>query len=149
MTTAPHTFRVQRAANIQAAPEAVFALVNNFRKWHLWSPYEKLDPAMKKTYSGPASGRGAIYEWSGNRKAGQGRMEIIETVAPSRIVIQLDFLKPFEGHNIAEFTLEPKDGATNIVWSISGPKPFFLRLMKFFSAWTRCLARNSRRVLPN
>ncbi len=140
--TRPKTFRIQRSGNIQATPETIFALVNDFRNWRLWSPYEKLDPAMKKTYSGAPNGKGAVYEWSGNSKAGQGRMEIRESVPPFRVAIQLDFFKPFEGHNIAEFTLQAKNGPTEIVWSMSGPQPYFFRLMTMFFSMDKMLGKD-------
>jgi hypothetical protein len=142
MATNPNTFHVERASSIQAAPEKIFPLINDFRNWRLWSPYEKLDPAMKKTYGGAASGQGAVYEWSGNNKAGQGRMEIIEASAPLRIAIKLDFIKPFEGHNIAEFTLRPNNGSTELVWSMSGPQPFIFRLLKIFISMDKMLGKD-------
>ena len=110
----PDTFRVQRATSIDAPPEKVFALISDFHRWGSWSPYEKMDPGMKRTYSGADSGQGAVYEWQGNSKVGQGRMEILEAPAPSRVAIKLDFLKPFEAHNVATFRLEPRGGATNV-----------------------------------
>lgn len=137
-----NTFRVERAAHIQAVAETIFLLVNDFHNWHLWSPWEKLDPAMKKTYSGAPSGKGAVYEWSGNRKAGQGRMEITESASPFRIAIKLDFIRPFEGHNIAEFTLKPKNGSTDIVWSMSGPQSFFIRLMTIFISMDKMIGKD-------
>ena len=103
--TKPGTFRVERAKSIQAPPEKIFDLINDFHRWVSWSPWEKLDPAMKRTFAGAASGKGAVYEWAGNSKAGQGRMEITDAAPGSKVTIKLDFLKPFEGHNTAEFTL--------------------------------------------
>ena len=93
----PDTFRVERTATIKADPGKVFSFVNDFHNWVAWSPYEKLDPNMQKTFTGSASGKGAVYEWKGNNKAGTGRMEILESAPPAKIVIKLDFLKPFEG----------------------------------------------------
>jgi len=142
MPTTSNRFCVQRATDIQASPEKIFPLINDFRNWPLWSPYEKLDPAMKKNYGGAASGKGAFYEWTGSSKAGQGRMEIIEAAPPSRIAIKLDFIKPFEGHNIAEFTLQPKNDATGIVWSMSGPQLFIFRLMKIFFSMDKMLGKD-------
>jgi len=110
--TKPGSLRVQRTASIKAAPEKIFTLINDFRSWGIWSPYEKKDPAMQRTLSGAASGQGAIYAWSGNGNVGQGRMEILESSPPSRIAIKLDFIKPFEGHNLAEFTFEPDGKVT-------------------------------------
>jgi uncharacterized protein YndB with AHSA1/START domain len=131
-STKPDTFRVQRATSIKAPPEKIFALINDFHSWSAWSPYEKLDPAMKKTLGGAASGTGAVYEWEGNSKAGKGRMEITQSSLPSRITIKLDFEKPMEGHNVAEFTLQSKGGATDVTWSMNGPAPFISKLFQVF-----------------
>lgn len=130
--TRPNTFRVQRSTDIHAAPEKIFALINDLHIWGSWSPYEKKDPGMKRTLSGAASGKGAVYEWDGNREIGKGRMEITETVPPTKVTIQIDFFKPFEAHNTVEFTLEPKGDFTNVTWAMHGPSPFFFRLVDLF-----------------
>src|SRR6202158_6037537 len=111
--TKPDTFRVQRATTVKAPPERIFSLINDFRQWGTWSPYETKDPAMKRSYSGAESGKGAVYAWDGNNNVGSGRMEILDTSTPTKIVIKLDFFKPFEGHNNAEFTMLPQGDATN------------------------------------
>lgn len=126
--TKPDTFRVQRSTTIQAPPERIFALINDFHSWRSWSPYETLDPAMKRTFTGAASDRGAVYEWESNGKAGVGRMEITESIPPSSIMIKLDFIKPFEAHNIAEFTLAPNGGATTVTWAMHGPLPYVAKV---------------------
>lgn len=130
--TKPDTFRVQRSANIKAPPEKIFPLINDFHRWISWSPYEKKDPAMKRTYSGAADGKGSVYEWDGDKNVGNGRMEIAESTPPSKIAIKLDFLKPFEAHNIAEFTLEAKGDSTNVTWAMYGPSPYVAKLMHIF-----------------
>jgi uncharacterized protein YndB with AHSA1/START domain len=130
--TRPGTFRVARRQTIQASPARIFDLVADFHAWSAWSPYEKLDSTMKKTFSGANSGKGAVYAWSGNSKAGEGRMEIVDAVSPSLIRIKLDFLKPFEGHHTAEFTLETKGSTTEITWAMSGPQPYMFKLMSVF-----------------
>ena len=127
--TKPDTFRVQRSASIKAPPEKIFPLINDFHSWGAWSPYEKLDPTMKRTYSGAASGKGAVYEWESNGKAGVGRMEITNTSPPSQVTINLDFVKPFEAHNIAEFTLETQGDSTNVTWAMRGPLPYIAKVM--------------------
>src|ERR1700754_3890560 len=91
----PSTFRVERSVTVNASPEKVAALIDDFHQWDAWSPWAKLDPAMKTTYSGPASGPGAVYEWEGNSKVGKGRMEIL-SADTAKTSIKLDFLKPFE-----------------------------------------------------
>jgi uncharacterized protein YndB with AHSA1/START domain len=131
--TKPDTFTVQRAAVVKAPPEKLFPLINDFHQWGTWSPWENKDPGMKRTYSGTASGRGAVYAWDGNKNVGSGRMEILDASSPSKIVIKLDFLKPFEAHNTAEFTMLPQgDGATNISWVMHGPAPFISKMMQVF-----------------
>jgi uncharacterized protein YndB with AHSA1/START domain len=130
--TRPDSFRVQRSASIKAAPEKVYPLIADFRSWSAWSPWEKLDPAMKRTHSGAASGNGAVYAWEGNREVGAGRMEIVEAAPPSRIRIKLDFMQPFEAHNFAEFTLAPAGDGTTVTWAMYGPNTFLSKLMSVF-----------------
>jgi hypothetical protein len=107
VATRPDAFRVQRSATIKAPPDKIFPHLADFHAWPSWSPWEKIDPALQRTYSGPNSGPGALYEWSGNKNIGSGRMEILEAAPSSRALIKLDFLSPFEAHNTAEFTLQP------------------------------------------
>lgn len=128
-TTRPDSFRIQRSIRINAAPDKVFPLVNDFHQWEAWSPWEKVDPALQRGYSGPASGQGAIYTWSGNKEVGSGRMEIVESTPPAKVLIKLDFITPFEAHNMTEFTLEPRDGGTQITQAMYGPSPFMSKLM--------------------
>lgn len=128
----PDTFRVQRSIDINAPAEAIFPLINDYKNWGTWSPYENLDPAMQRTFSGTPSGKGSIYEWTGNKNVGHGRMEIIETPPPSKIVIKLDFFSPFEAHNMAEFTMRPQGSATNVTWAMQGPAPFMAKIMHMF-----------------
>src|SRR6195256_2663894 len=130
--TKPDTFSVQRATTVKAPPEKIFSLINDFHQWGLWSPYENKDPAMKRSYSGAASGKGAVYGWEGNKNVGSGRMEILDTSAPAKIVIQLDFFTPFEGHNTAEFTMLPQGDATKLTWLMHGPSSFMSKVMQVF-----------------
>jgi carbon monoxide dehydrogenase subunit G len=129
--TKPDSFSVQRSVAIKAPPEKILAIINDFHGWGVWSPYENKDPAMKRTYSGAPSGKGAIYAWEGNSKVGQGRMEILD-VTPSKTIIKLDFIKPFEGHNTAEFTAAPQGDATTVTWAMHGPARFITKLMGTF-----------------
>lgn len=129
--TKPNTFRVERRLRIRARPEPLFALIDDYRNWPAWSPYERLDPDMIKTFSGADSGEGAVYEWQG-RKAGRGRIEILKAIAASKIVMQLDMLSPIEGHNTVEFTLTPRDDGTEVTWSMHGPTRYLSKLMSVF-----------------
>jgi hypothetical protein len=130
--TKPDSFSIQRVITVQAPPQRIFPLINDFHQWGSWSPYENKDPAMKRSYSGAASGTGAVYAWEGNKNVGSGRMEILDASTPSRIVIKLDFFTPFEGHNTAEFTMLPQGDATNITWLMYGPLPFMGKIMHVF-----------------
>ena len=130
-TTRPNALHVERTASIKAPAEKIFPLINDFHKWGSWSPYEKRDPAMVRTYSGAPQGKGAIYEWAGNSEVGSGRMEILET-SPSQTTIKLDFIKPFEGHNIALFTAKPGGDVTTMTWSMDGPTPYIGKVMGMF-----------------
>jgi hypothetical protein len=129
--TRPDAFRVQRSTSIQAPPEKIHALLSDFRGWQAWSPWEKLDPAMKRTYSGAASGKGAVYAWQGDGSVGQGRLEITDA-APSRVAMDLDFVKPFEAHNKVEFQLAPKGGATEVTWRMQGGVPYVAKIVHLF-----------------
>ena len=145
----PDTFRIERSATINASPEAIFALINDFHQWRSWSPWEARDPALKRTYGGSASGKGAVYAWEGNRNVGSGRMEITESAAPSKIVIKLDFIKPFEGHNVAEFTLTPDAKATVVNWTMTGPSIFFSKIMQVFMSFDRMIGKDFETGLAN
>lgn len=129
--TRPDSFRVERSMRISAPPQKILPLINDFHRWGVWSPYEKLDPSMQRTYAGAPAGKGAVYEWDGNGKAGKGRMEIIESI-PTRVLIKLDFSKPFTAHNIAGFTARPAGDATQVTWSMEGPSPFGTKVMGLF-----------------
>ena len=130
--TKPDTFAVRRVTTVKAPPEMIFPLINDFHQWGSWSPYEHKDPAMKRTFSGAASGNGAVYAWEGNKNVGKGQMEILDTSAPTTIIIKLDFFAPFEARNTAEFTMLPQGDATNVTWHMHGPAPFMHRVMQLF-----------------
>jgi uncharacterized protein YndB with AHSA1/START domain len=134
---------------IKAPPAKVFALIDDFRQWAGWSPWEKLDPAMKRTHSGAASGKGAVYAWEGNGDVGAGRMEILETTAPSRVLIRLDFMKPFEATNTAEYTIQPEGEATRVTWAMYGPAPFLSKLMQVFVSMDKMIGKDFEQGLAN
>jgi len=140
--TKPDRFSVRRAALINAPAEKVFPLIADFHEWRKWSPWEDRDPGLKRTYGGAARGKGAVYAWEGNRNVGSGRMEILEAESPSLVKIQLDFLKPFEAHNIAEFTMLPQGNATNLDWVMSGPAPFMSKLMQVFMSFDKMIGKD-------
>jgi uncharacterized protein YndB with AHSA1/START domain len=128
----PSEFRVARSATIAAPAPAVFAQVNDFRQWPAWSPYDKLDPAMKKTYDGPASGTGASYAWAGNSNAGVGRATITESRPNELVRIKLDFEQPFAGTALAEFRFKPEGDRTVVEWSLAGTNNFVAKAVHLF-----------------
>jgi hypothetical protein len=147
--TKPDTLRVQRATSIRAPADKIFPMINDFHQWRGWSPYEDRDPALKRTYEGPDSGKGAVYAWDGNKNVGSGRMEILETSVPSKITIKLDFFKPFEGHNTAEFTMLPQGDVTNLTWTMHGPAVFMSKLMQVFINLDHMIGRDFEVGLAN
>lgn len=128
----PDTFRIERSISIKAPAEKIFPLIDDFHRWEQWSPWEKVDPALKRTYSGAASGVGAAYAWFGNQEIGQGRMVIIESTPPLRLLIKIDFLAPFEAHNTVEFTLRKEGDSTVLSHAMFGPSPYLAKLMGLF-----------------
>lgn len=144
----PATFRVERKTSISAPAEKLFGLISDFHQWRSWSPWENRDPDLKRTFSGAERGKGAVYAWDGNRNVGSGRMEIVDTT-PSQIVIKLDFLRPFEAHNQAEFTLRPQGGATSVTWMMHGPAPFMFRVMHVVMNMDRIVGKDFEAGLAN
>lgn len=130
--TRPDTFRVQRTKRINSPPDKIYPFISDFKSWAAWSPWEKMDPSMKKTHSGALQGKGAVLEWDGTKDVGTGRMEVLEAIPTSKILIKLDFFKPFEAHNQAEFTLAPSAGSTQLTWSMYGPQPYMMKVMGLF-----------------
>ena len=130
--TQPDTFRVQRAIAIKAPPEKIFPLINDFHAWGAWSPYEKKDPGMKRTLSGAATGKGAVYEWDGDSNVGAGRMEITESSPSSKVALNLDMIKPLTAHNVVDFTLEPEGDATTVTWAMKGEAPYYAKVIHVF-----------------
>ncbi len=137
------TIEVQRATTIAASPEKIFPLVNDFKNWPAWSPYEKKDPAMKRSLSGAPNGKGAVYEWDGNAQVGKGRIEIADAKAPSRVTIKLDMIKPMEGHNLVNFTFEPAGSATRVTWAMQGAcGAYIAKLMGLFLNMDKMVGRD-------
>ena len=129
--TKPDSFSVQRSASIKAPPEKISAVLSDFRAWDAWSPWEKIDPKMQRTFRGEPKGKGAKYAWVGNSEVGTGSMTITEAQA-SRVALDLDFVKPFEGHNKVVFTLAPKGEATEVTWNMTGPSPYITKVIQVF-----------------
>ena len=130
-STKPDTFRVERTVSIDAPPDKIFPLIVDLKSWTAWSPYEKKDPELKRSFGPITSGKGATYSWDGNKNVGQGSMEILDA-APGKVVIKLDFVKPFEAHNTAEFIVQPKGNSSSVTWAIYGPSPIVSKVMGLF-----------------
>ena len=145
----PDTFSVQRGIAMKAPPEKIFSLINDFHQWGKWSPWENRDPAMTRSFSGAESGQGAVYAWEGNKNVGSGRMEILDAATPSKIIIKLDFLKPFEAHNTAEFTMLPQGDATSVNWVMHGPAPFLSKMMQVFMNMDKMIGKDFEAGLAN
>jgi hypothetical protein len=139
--TKPNTISYNRSTRINAPPEKITPLLNDFRKWIVWSPWEKKDPNLKRTFSGNPSGVGSIYAWEGNKNVGSGRMEILES-SPSKIRIQLDFITPFKANNVAEFTFVPQGGATDVHWVMTGPNLFIGKVMSVFLDFDKMIGKD-------
>ena len=148
--TRPDTFRVERATVVKAPPDKVFAYLQDFQKFGLWSPWEKLDPAMQRTFSGPATGVGAVYAWTGNDQVGAGRMEIKAVEPNAKVNIQLDFLKPFEAHNTTDYILQPNaDGTTTVTWAMYGAMPYISKLICMFVSMDALVGKDFELGLAN
>jgi len=128
----PAEFHVARTASVAAPAEVVFAQVNELKKWEAWSPWVKIDPAMKQTYEGPASGTGASSQWAGNSQVGEGRMTITESRPNELIRFNLEFFKPMAGTCVAEFSFKPEGNQTAVTWSMSGRNNFIAKAMCLF-----------------
>ncbi|HLL08326.1 MAG TPA: SRPBCC family protein [Nocardioidaceae bacterium] len=136
---AEDTYTVERSARIDAPPARVYAQIANFRQWPKWSPWEDVDPNLQRTYSGAESGLGAVYAWSGNRKAGQGRMEITEADEPSLVRIDLVFEKPWKARNDTSFVIRPEGLGSHVTWSMTGQRTLITKAMGVFKSMDKFL----------
>jgi hypothetical protein len=146
--TRPDSFRIERSTRIRASGVQVLAVLQDFHRWAEWSPWEQLDPSMQRSFSGPASGKGAVYDWTGTGKAGTGRMEIREVEA-NRLLIQLDFFKPFKANNMAEFTWTTDGDTTQLNWAMFGPSPFISKLMGLVFNMDKLVGKDFEKGLAN
>ena len=142
-------FSVVREADIKATPAKVFAQINDFHNWSAWSPWEKMDPDLKRTFTGAASGVGSKYAWIGNKKVGEGNMEITHSEASKRMQLDLHFIKPFQADNVTEFTLVPATGGTHVKWEMRGNKPFMMRVMSIFMDMDKIVGKDFEAGLSN
>lgn len=145
----PDLFRVERQVTVKAPPQKIYVLINDFRAWTRWSPWEDRDPGMKRDYEGALAGIGAIYTWDGNNEVGAGRMEILEASAPSLVRIRISFSRPFEATNTVEFSLVADDDGTRVGWAMSGRNPFVARVMRVFMDMDGMIGRDFEAGLAN
>jgi carbon monoxide dehydrogenase subunit G len=129
VATRPNDFRIERSQTIKAPPEVVFAFINDLHQFNSWNPFALIDPSLKIVYTGPESGRGASYEWEGTGKAGKGRMEIADSVSPSRVTMRLEFMKPFAAKNIVDFTIVPVGASSQVTWAMTGHNAYLQKVM--------------------
>jgi uncharacterized protein YndB with AHSA1/START domain len=149
--TKPNTIEVTRSITIQAPAEKIFPLIDDFHHWPGWAPQDKEDPTMKRIYSGVESGAGAISDWQGTGNAGKGRMTITESAAPNKVVVRVDFVRPFVAHNLNEFVLEPTEPGTStkVTWTMRGRNMFFMKVMGVFMNMDRMLGKHFETGLQN
>lgn len=138
----PARYSVTRSIAIKAPAERIQPLISDFHNWLLWSPWEKLDPSMKRTFSGATRDLGAVYAWEGNKDVGSGRMEIIGLTQPTKVGIKLDFYTPIESSSMTDFVLEQKGDTTTVSWTMSGETGFAAKLMTIFVSMDSMIGRD-------
>ena len=132
-------YRVERSTTIDAPAEKIYAQIADFHRWTAWSPWEDTDPDLRRTYTGADSGPGAVYSWSGNRRAGQGRMEIVDVTEPSEVRIDVLFEKPFRSRSESRFAITPDGPATRVTWTMTGRKTRLTRMMSVFTSMDKLI----------
>lgn len=130
--TKPDTFRVARSTVIKAPADKIFPLINDYRQWTAWPPYENKDPQMKRTFSNVTAGKGATYAWEGDSNVGAGNMVIADSAPPSKVAIKLNMVKPIAASNDVTFTLTPQGGDTSVTWAMQGAVPYFAKVIHVF-----------------
>jgi uncharacterized protein YndB with AHSA1/START domain len=144
----PDSFRLSRSATIAAPPDRVFALINDLRRFNEWNPFAKMEPTVAITYDSSSAGVGGAYNWKGE-KTGEGRMQITESVPAQRVTAKLDFSKPFEAHNMVEFSLQPQGSGSTVTWEMRGPMPYLNRLMTSFFDMDKTVGKDFEAGLEN
>lgn len=141
-TTRPDTFRVERRTSVQAAPEQLYPLINDMQQFNTWNPFNRKDPAIQGSYSGPAAGPGATYAFAGNKDVGKGSLRIVQSQPPRQVTMELHMIEPFEGRNTVEFSLVPRGAGTEVTWAMHGPAPFLNKLIGVFLDMDRMIGRD-------
>ncbi len=143
----PATFQIERRTSIRASDNQVFALINDFHQWANWSPWEKMDPKMTKTFTGAPAGQGSVYAWKGNDKVGEGRMTLVESRPNTYIKIKLEFFKPWTATNTAEFKLKPSGDDVSLSWSMTGQHNFVGKLFSLFMSMDKMVGKDFEKGL--
>ena len=149
IATRPDTFRIERSGQIGAPPDVVFSMINDFHQWGRWSPWDRLDPGMKKTFEGPHAGPGSVYSWAGNNKVGEGRMTNLESKPGELVAIKLEFFKPFKATNQGNFTLSPSQSGTRVSWSMDGKKNFMAKAFHLVMDMDAMVGKDFEKGLAN
>jgi len=147
--TRPDIVRIERSITINASPERIFPLINDFHNWSRWAPQDREDPGIRRTYAGSASGEGAISDWTGTGSTGSGRMLITKSVPSTNVAVTVDWVKPFAAHNLNEFTLEPHGATTRVIWSMQGTNVYVMKLMSVFTNTDRFMGKHFETGLAN
>ncbi len=147
ISTRPSSYTVLRSGTTTAGPDVVYGMIADLHRWVDWSPWEKLDPAQKRTFSGAPYGKGAVFEWEGNDKIGQGRMTIVDATVPTSVALKLEFIKPFTSTNDVQFQIERGAGDTRVTWSMSGHNDFMGKAMSLFMDMDKMIGPDFERGL--
>jgi hypothetical protein len=149
IATRPPAFHVERSAEINAPADVVFAIINDLHQWERWSPWDKRDPEMKRTYEGSPSGPGAIYAWNGNKNVGEGRMTIMDSKPGEFVSIKLEFIRPFAGTNQVRFQLAPSGTGTRVSWLMDGQLNFITKAFSLFMSMDKMCGKDFEDGLAN
>ena len=149
IATRPGSFRIERSGRISAPPDVVFSIINDLHQWGRWSPYDKRDPAMTKTFEGASAGPGAIYAWNGNNQVGAGRLTIVESKAGELVSMKLEFFRPFACTNKAIFTLAASEGGTRVTWGMEGKNTLMSKAMSLFINMDKMVGKDFEEGLAN
>jgi carbon monoxide dehydrogenase subunit G len=147
--TRPDSFRIQRSIVVNATPQALFALIDDFHNWHQWAPQDRQDATMKRTFSGSANGVGAVSDWQGSGETGSGRMTITESIAPNQATVVTDFKTPFRAHNTNHFVLSPSGSGTMVTWTMDGQNLYLMKVMGLFVNMDRMMGKHFEDGLRN
>jgi len=149
IATRPADFRIERSAQADAPCDVVFSIINDLRRWGEWSPYDKRDPNMKKSFDGPSSGPGASYSWNGNSQVGEGRLTIVASKPGELVSMKLEFSRPFKATNVVNFKLAPSEGGTRVCWIMDGKNNFMTKAMSLFMNMDKMVGKDFEQGLVN